>query len=87
MDWMRISLSLIRKEGGQGLLSKYDNSLLRALKTIYPYKNWSEFTLSPSIQHHISFPQQIIVKYLKNNFHIKDILMNFKHPGLYFILN
>lgn len=42
-EWYSVSSSTIRAKGGGALLNCYDNSLYKALKTIYPEKVWLPF--------------------------------------------
>jgi len=40
-DWNKVSVIQVAKSGGAGLLSRYNNSLKRALRSIYPNLRWS----------------------------------------------
>lgn len=40
--WRRITLALVKQEGGNGILRKYKDSLRAILESSYPAVNWME---------------------------------------------
>eukprot|EP01114_Cavostelium_apophysatum_P017651 TRINITY_DN5299_c0_g1_i1.p1 TRINITY_DN5299_c0_g1~~TRINITY_DN5299_c0_g1_i1.p1 ORF type:complete len:540 (-),score=100.78 TRINITY_DN5299_c0_g1_i1:292-1911(-) len=70
-DWRRVSLALVAKHGGKGIIQKYGN-LSEALRTIYPEL--------PSAPLRISRPQEQLYTIVKK--FIPDIQVNYKHPKL-----
>lgn len=49
-DWKRVSKTVIKNKGGQGLLSRYNNSLLDALKAVYPRDQWDELSAPQNLK-------------------------------------
>ncbi len=50
-DWYNISVDRILKSGGSGLITKYNGSLISALRAIYPDTKWSDWKLGRP--HHV----------------------------------
>lgn len=60
-DWKRVSISLIKKKGGQGLLRKYADSISSILQTLCPNEDW-KIVLDSSRSH----PQKVLKHFLIN---------------------
>ena len=45
-DWYSITNKMILQQGGKTILHKYSNSLAKALKNVYPEKEWNNFEFS-----------------------------------------
>lgn len=54
-DWRKLSSSLIKRNGGSGVLKKYEGSILRALQDTFTNINWG-------VGNGTSLPQQRMKK-------------------------
>jgi hypothetical protein len=41
-DWLQVSSQYVKDNGGSGWLKKYNDSLINALRDIYPGYNWNK---------------------------------------------
>ena len=84
-DWYNISVQHVVQNGGGSLLSKYNGSLVDTLNALYSNK-WSKWNFSEKqgLKHNISKGQVMLFALLKRTLFQHQVLLNFKHPDLYY---
>lgn len=68
----------------QGLLEKYNNSLVEILKEVFPGENWEELSQVHS-EFQSSKPQRSVQKWSSKWFPDEEISVNFRHPSIEFL--
>eukprot|EP01114_Cavostelium_apophysatum_P021705 TRINITY_DN7645_c0_g1_i1.p1 TRINITY_DN7645_c0_g1~~TRINITY_DN7645_c0_g1_i1.p1 ORF type:complete len:739 (-),score=144.18 TRINITY_DN7645_c0_g1_i1:253-2469(-) len=81
-EWGRITSWQLLELGGAGLLKRYDYSIYRALRNIFPEFDWKNGKAEDwdSQYRHISKQHQRLRDMLKP--YIEDLQTNYKHPDL-----